>query len=66
MKTTAATVHNPGQHVLQGVHALEVVRHGKTEDGEQQDALGGAEVAGVHARKVDGHTRQPGPVRLFT
>ena len=56
----ANTKYTPGdavdqarEHVLQRVRALQVLRQRHAEDREQQDPLGGAEVAAVDAGQVD-------------
>ena len=61
MNTTAATpLTINGQDVLGGVEALQVVVDADAQDGHQQHALGGPEVAAVDARA--GHGR-PHPGR---
>ena len=57
-------VDEAGEHVLERVRALQVLRQRDTEDREQQDPLRGAEVAAVDARQVDRERREHGAAAL--
>ena len=49
---TRDAVDQAGEHVLQGVRSVQVLRQCQSEDAEQQDPLGGAKIASVDAGHV--------------
>ena len=59
--TPGDAVRQAREHVLQRVRALQVLGERHAEDPQQQDPLGGAEVAAVDARHVDRERRRTTP-----
>ena len=56
-------VDQQGQHVLRGVHALQVLLEQQAEDGDQQHPLRGPEVAAVHPGAEHGDVQRRPAVR---